>query len=142
MPRLPVPPLLALAALLAVALSGCVGAPERTPSPGELQLSASWRDAQHMQVDVTNVGGMPMGLSGMENLQVTGPEGRMSVHWNGMAPTLAPGESRSFELHAMHMDDGTMGMTMDHAMAGAHMPMPAGDYLVHMGGKTALATLG
>ena len=127
--------------LAAVALSGCVESRTRDASPGELQLSATWQDAQHMMVNVKNVGGSPMPLSGMTNMQMTGPNGTMPLHWNGMAPTLAPGESRSFELHTMHMDDGTMGMTMDHAMAGTHMPMPPGDYLLRMSGKTTMVTL-
>lgn len=124
----------------AVLLSGCVGGEEA--SPGELQLAASWQDAQHMSVNVKNVGGSPMPLSGMGMMEVTGPDGAMPLHWNGMAPTLAAGESRSFELHAMHMQDGTMGMTMDHAMAGDHMPMPTGDYMLRMGDATTMARLG
>lgn len=128
--------------LAGVALSGCVtGRTRDDATPGELQMSATWADAQHMTVNLRNVGGSPMPLSGTSNMQLSGPNGTLPIHWNGMAPTLAPGESRSFELHAMHMDNGTMGMTMDHAMAGAHMPMPAGDYMLRMGGKTAVATL-
>lgn len=132
-----------LSGLLAagIALSGCVGSPEREAAPGELQLRAAWQDAQHLTVNVKNVGGSPMALAGMSSMQLTGPNGTMPLHWNGMAPTLGPGESRTFELHAMHMADGTMGMTMDHAMAGSHMPMPPGDYVLRMSGKTATASL-
>lgn len=133
--------ILLLASVAGIALSGCVSGTDRAAAPGELQLRADWQDAQHMTVNVKNVGGSPMSLAGTGNMQVTGPNGTMPLHWNGMAPTLAPGEGRSFDLHAMHMDDGTMGMTMDHAMAGTHMPMPPGDYMLRMGGQTAVARL-
>lgn len=132
---------LALAGIASVALSGCVGGADRPASPGELRLAVSWEDAQHLNVNVKNVGGSPLSLSGMDNMQVTGPEGTMPLHWNGMAPTLMPGEARIFDLHSMHMADGTMGMTMDHAMAGSHMAMPPGDYMLRIGEKTAMATL-
>lgn len=118
-----------------------MGDSTREPTPGEAQLSAKWQNSQHMMVTVKNVGGSPMPLSGMNSMELVGPNGTMPLHWSGMAPTLAPGESRTFELHAMHMDDGTMGMTMDHAMAGSHMPMPPGDYMLKMSGKTTMATL-
>lgn len=121
-------------------LSGCLGYAS-DPSPGELRLSATWLDSQHMRVTATNVGESSLPLSGMNNMQLTGPNGTMPLHWNGMAPTLAPGESRVFELHAMHMEDGTMGMTMDHTMAGSHMPMPLGAYTLRLSGESAVATL-
>lgn len=123
-------------------LSGCVTAEYREPKPGALALTAAWRDAEHLDVTVRNVGGSPVALSGMEMMQLTGPDGTMELVWNGMAPTLAPGESRAFDLHAMRMADGTMGMTMDHAMAGDHMPMPKGDYMFRMGDARVPVTLG
>jgi hypothetical protein len=126
---------------LAVFGAGCIAGPYREATPGELALSASWQDSTHLDVGVKNVGGSPMPLGGTDGMRLTGPDGTMPLHWNGMAPTLAPGESRQFDLHAMHMVDGTMGMTMDHAMAGEHMPMPSGDYLLSIGGATSLATL-
>lgn len=127
---------------LPIVLAGCIGGPSREAAPGKLELSATWRDAQHLDVSVKNVGGSPMSLGGTSMMQLTGPNGTMPIHSNGMGPTLAPGESRGFDLHAMHMSDGTMGMTMDHAMAGDHMPMPMGDYMLRMGDATAMATLG
>lgn len=127
----------------ALALAGCAGTPQRAVTPGELALTATWRDAQHMDVTVKNVGGSSMPLSGMDAMQLTAPNGtRMPIHWSGAAPTLAPGESRAFDLHAMRMADGTMGMAMDHTMAGDHVPMPMGDYVLHMGNATAAAMLG
>lgn len=138
---MPMRMMLILAAAASVLLAGCVGAPDLAASPGELQLSATWQDGEHMMVDVRNVGGTPVSLAGMGSMHLTGPNGTMPLHWSGMAPTLAPGESRMFELHAMHMEDGTMGMTMDHAMAGTHMPMPPGDYMLRMRDATATATL-
>lgn len=127
---------------LLTVLGGCITRPDPDPTPGRLLLRASWQDAQHLNVNVRNVGGSPVPLGGMDSMALTGPDGATPLHWSGMAPTLAPGEGRSFDLHAMHMADGTMGMTMDHAMAGDHMPMPMGEYTLRVGGATAHAMLG
>lgn len=126
----------------ALVLAGCLGGPPRESTPGELAMSATWSDAEHMRVSVRNVGGSPMPLSGMDMMRLTGPNGTVPIHWSGQAPTLAPGESRVFELHAMHMPNGTMAMTLDHARMGGHMRMPAGDYVLRMGHATAVATMG
>lgn len=135
--------LVGLLVLGGIALSGCIQS-TTTPSnasPGTLRATAAWTDAEHLTIDVRNVGGSnyPMAGEGMMNL--TGPNGTMPIHWNGAAPTLAPGQSVQFELHAMMMPDGTMGMTMDHAH-GEHMPMPMGDYMLRIGDATAHAMLG
>lgn len=125
-------------------LSGCTTMDDyRQATPGELRMSAAWtEDGQHMNVQLRNVGGTSLALGNM-NMSMTGPDGTpLSVHWNGMAPQLDPGKSMSFELHSMRMQDGTMGMTMDHAMAGDHMQMEPGDYTIRMGTASAHAVLG
>lgn len=122
----------------AVALGGCLSNEEEA---GRLDVQASWRGAQHLDVNVENVGGSPVSMSGMDAMRLDGPNGAMVIHWSGMAPTLAPGESRAFDLHAMHMEDGTIGVAMDHMMAQRHMTMPPGDYTLTLAGATATAPL-
>lgn len=126
-----------------ILLSGCTTTDGRPAMPGVLTMSAAWTDdGQHMNVVLRNVGGTSMSLSGM-NMTMMGPDGAiLPIHWNGMAPMLDPGKSVSFELHSMIMADGTMGMTMDHAMAGDHMRMDPGDYMVRMGSANTHAMLG
>lgn len=127
----------------AILLSGCTTADDyRTAAPGRLTMSAQWIDGQHMDVTLRNVGGTSMSPSG-SNMTISGPNGTMMpVHWNQMAPMIDPGQSVNFELHSMMMSDGTVGMTMDHAMAGDHMAMPPGDYMLRMGATSAHAMLG
>lgn len=135
-------PLLAALIGTALAVGGCVaGGPRREATPGEIQLTASWLDAEHLAVHAKNIGGSPVSLAGADVMRLTGPNGALPFHWNGMGPTLAQGEERSFEIHAMHMADGTVGMTMDHAMTGHHMAMPMGDYTLYVAGTSVTATL-
>lgn len=130
---------LLLAVLAGSLLSGCTAPDKTTATPADLRMSATWTDdGQHMDVDLRNAGGTSMNLGGM-NMTMTAPNGTMiPIHWSGMAPMLGPGKSMSFELHSMMMQDGTMGMTMDHAMAGTHMPMPSGDYMLRIGSTTTM----
>ena len=123
----------------AILLSGCTTMDDyRTASPAKLDASARWMDGQHVDVTLRNVGGTSLNPSGT-NMTLVAPNGTtMPVHWNQMAPTIDPGKSVNFELHAMMMDDGTMGLTMDHAMAGTHMPMPSGDYMLRVGTTTTM----
>lgn len=123
-------------------LGGCIGGGGRERTPGELRVTAAWRGAEHLDVSVKNVGGSPMPLGGSDGMRLTAPNGTaLPIHWSGMAPTLSPGETRTFELHAMQMPDGTRGLAMDHAMAGNHMSMPEGEYTFRMGSAAARATV-
>lgn len=116
------------------------GPTRESSAPANLVATASWDDAYHLNVTLRNAGGRDAILSDM-TMSLSGPNGPMPIHWSGAAPMLRPGGVVQLDLHAMHMDDGTMGLAMDHAH-GTHMPMPMGDYVLRVGEATASATLG
>ena len=148
------------------ALAGCMA------SDDGLGMDVSWRDDSHAMMRMHNRGSGPMPMADMmAGMSMQGPNGTVPMFWgggNGTMPmcrmgggdammggcgathmaglTLAPGESRTYAMHAgrwngtwgmMVMPDGAMPMSH----AGGHMPMMAGTYTWRMQGQESSATL-